>query len=180
MELSSLKRDSASSSSVDSHSSMAKMIHWGFILVFAYGLLNQVDEVEELEDFALLIKEVIFAAIFLVLLLARYIYMHSTRSTVMPVDTPVRIAFLARTVHLGMYISLAMIAVSGLMIGGLYWAGTKEGALMEALLLLHEIVFWLCMNLIAVHTVGAVYHRLRCDGVWSAMVPIWKENRRGH
>ena len=36
------------------HSRTAKILHWGFILVFAYGLAKQLDDVEELEDFGLL------------------------------------------------------------------------------------------------------------------------------
>ena len=137
---------------------------------------KQVDEVEELENFALLQEEVVLALVFLLLLLARFFYMRSTRPTVLPVDTPERVLLLARIVHLGMYVSLAMIAVSGLVIGGLYWSGIKEGATMEAVLLLHEICFWTSVNLIAVHVAGAVYHRLKGDGVWSAMVPVWKED----
>jgi hypothetical protein len=29
----------------------------------------------------------------------------------------------------------------------------------------------------ALHTVGAIYHRIQGDGVWSAMVPVLKEER---
>jgi len=158
-----------------SHSLTAKIIHWGFIAVFVYGLFKQVDEVEELEDFALLQEEIIFAVVFLLLLFARFIYMHSTRPTVLPSDTPRSMMLLARTVHLAMYISLAMIAVTGLGIGGLYWSGTKEGTLMEAVLILHEIAFWTSVNLIVLHVAGAVYHRRQGDGVWNAMVPVWLE-----
>lgn len=164
-----------SPSMASSHSLAAKIIHWAFIGVFIFLLTKQVDEVEELEDFALLQEEMFFAVIFLLLLLARFVYMHSTRPTVLPSDTPKPMMLLARIVHLGMYVSLAMIAVSGLMIGGLYWSGIKEGELMDSVLLLHEICFWTSVNLIGVHVAGAIYHRLRGDGVWSAMVPVWKE-----
>ena len=158
------------------HSLTAKIIHWGFLGVYAYALSKQVDEVEELENMALLREEIVLAVVFLLLLLARYVYMHSTRPTVLPGDTPKWVQLLAEFVHLGMYLSLAMIAVSGLVIGGLYWSGIKEGTLMGAILLLHEIFFWTSVNLIAVHIAGAVYHRFLGDGVWSSMVPFWKEN----
>lgn len=160
------------------HSFMAKSAHWGFLVVFAYGVIKQVDEVEELEDFALLREEIIFAIIFLLLLVARFIYMHSTRPTVLPDDTPKRILVLARTVHLAMYASLAMIAFTGLTIGGLYWSGIKEGGLLETVLLLHEIMFWTSVNLIVLHIAGAIYHRNLRDGVWNAMVPFWREKAR--
>ena len=54
---------------VRSYSFTAKFLHWAFIAVFAFGVINQVDEVEELESPTLLAGEVIFAMIFLSLLL---------------------------------------------------------------------------------------------------------------
>ncbi len=101
------------------HSVTAKVRHWGFIVVFVYALAKQLDEVEELEDFALLQYEMVFASAFLVLLITRFVFMHSTRPTVLPGDTPKQIRFWARCVHLGMYISLALVAITGLVIGGL-------------------------------------------------------------
>ena len=163
---------------VGSHSFNAKLIHWGFIGVYAFGISKQVDEVEELEDISLLLEEVVIAIVFLALLFARYVYMHSKGATVMPSNTPKHILLLARAVHLGMYASMALIAISGLAIGGMFWSGIKEGALFGAVLLGHEIVFWLSVNLIGLHIAGAVYHRLKGDGIWSAMVPFWKENSK--
>ena len=60
---------------VRSYSLLAKCMHWAFMGIFAYAVINQVDEVEELEEleelekFTLLMKEVLFAIIFLSLLL---------------------------------------------------------------------------------------------------------------
>lgn len=163
----------SNNTSIESHSGVAKAIHWGFIAVFIFVISKQVDEVEELEDFSLLLEEFAFATIFLILLAARFFYMHTTRPTVMPADTPKNLLLLARAVHFGMYASLALIALSGLVIGGLYWSGIKEGALMEAVLLFHEIAFWTSINLIALHILGAIYHRQKRDGIWEAMIPAW-------
>ena len=160
---------------VRSYSFMAKFMHWAFIAVFAFGVVNQVDEVEELEDAALLVEEVVFAVIFLALLLVRFIYMRAVREVMPELEMPNKLILLARAVHLGMYISLALIALSGLMIGGLYYFGLKDGVVLGTILLLHEIFFWTSVNLMALHVVGAIYHRLQRDGVWSAMVPLWKE-----
>ena len=154
---------------------MAKFLHWAFIVVFAYGVINQVDEVEELQSSSLLIQEIFFTLIFLSLLLFRFIYMRSIRAARPPLDMPKNLILLARTVHLGMYISLALIAVTGLIIGGLYNSGVEEGLVLEAFLLLHEIIFWTSVNLMGLHIVGAIYHRIKKDGVWSSMVPIFKE-----
>ena len=157
------------------YSFMAKFLHWAFIVVFAFGVINQVDEVEELQSSSLLVQEFFFTLIFLSLLLFRFIYMRSIRATRAPLDMPKNLTLVARTVHLGMYISLSLIAVTGLIIGGLYNSGLEEGLVLEAVLLLHEIIFWTSVNLMGLHIAGAIYHRVKKDGVWSSMVPIFKE-----
>ncbi|MDG1114135.1 MAG: cytochrome b/b6 domain-containing protein [Pseudomonadales bacterium] len=160
---------------VRSYSFRAKFMHWAFIGVFAFGVINQVDEVEELESFTLLMKEMIFGMVFLSLLLFRFIHMRSARAAMPRLDMPKKLILLARTVHLGMYVSLALIALTGLIIGSLYYFGVKEGFALQAVLLLHEIFFWVSVNLMGLHIAGAIYHRLKGDGVWSAMVPLLKE-----
>jgi len=160
---------------VRSYSLLAKCMHWAFIGVFAYAVINQVDEVEELENSTRLMKEVLFAILFLSLLLFRFIYMRSARAAMPQLDIPKSLILLARVVHLGMYVSLALIAITRLIIGGLYYFGVKDGLVLEAILLLHEIIFWASVNLMGLHIAGAIYHRLQGDGVWSAMVPILKE-----
>ena len=161
--------------SVRSYSLLAKCMHWAFIGVFAYAVINQVDEVEELENSTRLMKEVLFAIIFLSLLLFRFIYMRSARAAMPQLDMPKSLILLARVVHLGMYASLALIAITGLIIGGLYYIGVKDGLVLEAILLSHEIFFWTSVNLMGLHIAGAIYHRVQGDGVWSAMVPMLKE-----
>ena len=160
---------------VRSYSFMARCMHWMFIGVFAYGVVNQVDEIGELDSSYRLIWEMVFTMIFLSLLLFRCIYMRSARATMPQLDMPKNLILLARTVHLGMYASLALIAVNGLIIGGLYYSGIKDGLMLEGVLLSHEVFFWTSVNLMSLHIAGAIYHRFRGDGVWSAMVPILKE-----
>ena len=162
--------------SVRSYSLLAKCMHWAFIGVFAYAVINQVDEVEELENSTRLMKEVLFAITFLSLLLFRFIYMRSARAAMPQLDMPKSLILLARVVHLGMYVSLALIAITGLIIGGLYYFGVKDGLVLEAILLSHEIFFWTSVNLMGLHIAGAIYHRIQGDGVWSAMVPMLKED----
>jgi len=31
-------------------SSFAKLLHWGFVILFLYGLLKQIDSINQLED----------------------------------------------------------------------------------------------------------------------------------
>ena len=61
----------------NSHTPLAKFIHWTFTVLYAYGIFKQVDELEELEDVSLLIFEIFFAIVFLVIVLLRYFYILS-------------------------------------------------------------------------------------------------------
>ena len=159
------------------HGRAAIVLHWGFIGVFVYALTKQLDEVEELEDISLLQTEMAFATVFLVLLISRFVYMRSTRPTALPSDTPRLTMLAAQSVHLGMYVSLSMIAVTGLVIGGLYWSGIKDGTGMEVTLVAHEFFVQASYLLILLHVSAAIYHRRKSDGIWSTMVPfIWKES----
>ena len=54
-----------------SYSATGKLLHWGFIGVFAYGIFKQVDDVSQLEDPDFLRFEFIFACAFLALLALR-------------------------------------------------------------------------------------------------------------
>ena len=114
------------------HSLMAKLFHWSFVVVLGYGLAKQVDEVEELEDWAFLVEEVVFATLFLLFLLVRFLYMRTTRPSALPPDTPELVCRVARICHLGMYAALAMLALTGLMIGALFASGIREGSLFGA------------------------------------------------
>ncbi len=167
------------SAKLRAHSRVAVVLHWSFIGVFVYALTKQLDEVDELENIVLLQREIVFASIFLVLLIARFVYMRSRMPTALPPDTPRLTMLVARSVHLGMYLSLSMIAVTGLVIGGLYWFGIKDGTGMELTLIAHEIFVQASYLLILLHVSAAVYRRRMNDGVWSTMLPFWKEPGNG-
>ena len=160
---------------VQNHSLMAKIFHWGFILVFIYALTKQLDNITQLEDHALLRFEIVFAAAFLLLLAVRFVYMRFTRPTALPETTSPTMKFLARAGHLAMYASLALIAISGLMIGAIFsWWGA-DGPGMGVALGLHEFSVMATYITIGLHVAAALYHRLKGDGIWSAMVPVWTE-----
>lgn len=93
----------------------------------------------------------------------------------MPDKTPKIQKIAAKAVHYGMYICLAAIAGTGLMIGFLYWVGFKSGLLINTVVEIHSLsvsaIYWL----ISIHIIAAIYHRLLKDGVWNSMVPFWKE-----
>ena len=157
------------------YSKLAKVFHWGFVVLFAYGIAKQVDDISQLEDFALLRFELIFATIMILLLAIRFLYMAKTQTSSLPEETSAFQRLAAKLVHLGMYVSLATIAVSGILIGGIYWIGLKDGLLIDGTIAVHESAVTASYWLIGLHVAAAVFHRLKQDGVWSSMVPIWKE-----
>ena len=150
-------------------------MHWGFVFLFIYGLLKQIDELNQLKDEALLKFEVIFAVIFILLLLIRFVYMRTTQKTSLPQSTPRSQVIAAKVVHSGMYICLALIPLTGLLIGLLFWLGLEDGFLINLVVGSHELVVSLIYWLIGLHILAASYHRLKKDGVWSSMVPFFKE-----
>ena len=159
-----------------SHTLLARSVHWSFIGLYVYGLSKQLDDLEDLEEPGLLEFEVAFAVLFLAVVVARYLYMRrfETFLGARTPPSPVHRCF-ARLVHLAMYGCLAMLPLSGLMIAGLYSAGFEDGLLQGFALGVHEFCASLSYALIALHITAAVLSRLKGQGVWSAMVPVWRE-----
>jgi len=157
------------------YSFFAKIMHWGFVLLTIYGVAKQVEDINQLEDKSFFQFEMIFAFIFFFLLLIRFIYMKKTQGTSLPNDTPKVQKLAAKIVHLGMYFSLAGVALTGLLIGLLFWLGFKEGILIELITEIHGFIVNILYWLIGIHILAATYHRLKKDGVWSSMVPFLKE-----
>ena len=51
----------------------------------------------------------------------------------------------------------------------------KDGFLIDIIVTIHELIINLLYFFIGIHIVAATYHRLKRDGVWSSMVPFFKE-----
>ena len=149
-------------------------MHWGFIPVFAYGVINQGMKWRNPRISPSYERGPVHDT-FLSLLYLRYFHMRTVSAAIPPLDMPKRLILLAKIVQQSMYVSLTLIGVTGFAIGGLYYSGGKEGLLLEALLLAHEGFYWVSVNLMGVHIAGALYHRFKGDGVWDAMVPFFKE-----
>ncbi|MGB1549415.1 MAG: cytochrome b/b6 domain-containing protein, partial [Candidatus Poseidoniaceae archaeon] len=86
------------------HTRLAKTIHWSFIILYLYGIVKQVDDISDLEDSKLLLFEVVFAAVFLGIVIGRYFYMRKVE-TMHASNVPVhRIhKIIAKSVHSSMY-----------------------------------------------------------------------------
>ena len=160
-----------------SHTFLAKLIHWTFIPLYAYGIFKQVDDITQLEDSALLVFESIFAAVFLLIVILRFTYMRRFNTFQGATHTPHRIhTFVAKSVHRGMYAALILLPFSGLIIAALYSQDIKSGPLQDGALILHESSATLSYIMIATHVSAAIYSRIKGEGVWSSMVPILKED----
>ena len=168
-----------------SHTPLAKVIHWLFVILYVYGIVKQVNELEDLEDSGLLIFEVIFASFFLLIVLIRYFYMRRFE-TFLGAREPVHIVhyYFARTVHKAMYACFILLPLTGLMIAGLYNQGytvnatpDEEQTVMDLVLDLHGAVADLSYMLIFLHIGAAIYSRIKGEGVWSSMVPILNKEK---
>ena len=167
---------------IRSHTRFAKIIHWSFILLYVYGIVKQVDDISDLEDSKLLIFEVIFATIFLGIVIGRYFYMRKAETmhaSTVPVHRVHK--FIAKSVHSSMYVVLVLLPLSGLAIAFLFNQGIKDGPMQLFALSVHEFAATASYVLIAIHVSAAIYSRIKGEGVWSSMVPILnKEEPNNH
>ena len=160
-----------------SYTLTAKIFHWSFVILFAYGISKQIDNINQLEDLALLKFEIAFALLFILFLVARFVYMKRTQKSSLPPNTPMVQKALAKAVHYGMYIGMISIALSGLVIGCLYWLGFKSGIITETIIGWHEVSVSIVYWLVGLHLIGAIYHRFKNDGVWESMTPSLKRGK---
>ena len=157
----------------NSHSLLAKWIHWTFIPLYAYGIFKQVGDLNELEDASLLNFEILFAIVFLIIVLLRYFYMKDTPTLLgAHHDVPKGHLFIAKTVHRLVYFSLIMLPTTGLLIAGLFSMGMRG---VEFAIVIHEFSASLSYVVIALHVGATLYSRFKGEGLWNAMVPVWKE-----
>lgn len=159
-----------------SHTTTARFIHWTFSLLYAYGIFKQVDDIEQLEDASLLNSEIVFTVAFLVIVLIRYFYMKGT-PTLLGAHEEMHVGhlFIAKTVHRLVYFSLVMLPATGLGIAALIYF---EMPGMFVVLALHELSAALSYVVIAIHIGASLYSRLKGEGIWNAMVPVWQEKGR--
>ena len=161
---------------MNSHTTTSKFINWTFTILYAYGIFKQVDDLEQLEDASLLNFEILFAVAFLAVVLIRYFYMKGT-PTLLGAHDEMRKGHLliAKTVHRLVYFSLIMLPTTGLLIAALISLDIPG---MRIAIALHEFSASLSYIVIAIHIGASLYSRLKGEGIWNAMVPIWKEKGR--
>ena len=163
---------------MNSHTTLAKFIHWTFTLLYAYGIFKQVDDLNELKDASLLNFEILFAIFFLIIVLIRYFYMKDTPTLLgAHEDIPKGHLFIAKTVHRLVYFSLIMLPTTGLIIAGVFNLGIGG---IEVAIAIHEFSAFLSYAVIALHVGASLYSRFKGEGMWNAMVPVWKETGKNN
>jgi len=141
------------------HSLIAKSFHWGVAILYAYGLIKQIDDIAQLNELGLLTSEVVFALFVIIILGARFLYMRTQPSALPPSSSPMHV-FGAKIVHYGMYIAITSIALSGLFIGLFVYLGFDHSGLLIAIAIqLHDISVSASYWLIGLHILAAFYHR---------------------
>ena len=160
----------------NSHTRLAKTIHWTFSFLYAYGIFKQVEDLEELEDASLLNFEIFFAVVFLVIVMLRFFYMKDAKTLLGAHDEMHKgHLFIAKVTHRLVYFSLVMLPTTGLLIAGILNAGVPG---MDIAIALHELSAFLSYITIGIHVAASVYSRYKGEGVWNAMVPLWRENSK--
>ena len=160
----------------NSHTRLAKTIHWTFSILYAYGIFKQVEDLEELEDASLLNFEIFFAIVFLVIVMLRFFYMKDAK-TLLGAHEEMHKGhlFIAKATHRLVYFSLIMLPTTGLLIAGILNADLPG---MAVAISLHELSAFLSYITIAIHVAASLYSRYKGEGVWNAMVPVWQESKK--
>ena len=141
-------------------------------------MFKQLDDLSQLEDAGLLYFEVVFSILFLFIVILRYLYMKKYETFLgASKAVPMAHQYLAKVVHISMYLCLFLLPLSGLCIAGLYTLGITRGLMQDFAVGLHEFSASLSYLLIIIHVVGAVYSRMKGEGIWTSMVPVWKEDK---
>ena len=161
---------------MQTHTKLAKTIHWTFSILYAYGIFKQVEDLEELEDASLLNFEIVFAITFLVIVMLRFFYMKDAKTLLGAHDEMHKgHLFIAKATHRLVYFSLIMLPTTGLLIAGILNAGLPG---MGIAIALHEFSAFLSYVTIGVHVIASLYSRFKGEGIWNAMVPIWQESKK--
>ena len=79
--------------------------------------------------------------------------------------------FIAKTVHRLVCLSLIMLRTTGLLIAALFNLG-MEGV--DIAITVHEFSAFLSYVVIFLHISASLYSIFKGEGLWNAIVPVWK------
>ena len=170
-----------------------KIIHWLmalFVLVdltVAQGFGDQMEMAERLDSRE---GHAAFGTIILILLIIRIFLRRKNGAPALSVTTPAWQVTLARITHLGFYVLLTVVIVTGIATASfvtdpLNWfgafdisfAGNDSEAAFQSVRIFHEIATKALIALILVHFVAALYHGLILrDNRLGNMLKFWKSS----
>ena len=153
------------------HGFVTKGIHWLSAGLLGYGYLKGLNSVSQLDAPALLQFEVTFALALGAVFLGRLFWTKWVGgSTRLPRDAPNWERAASRAVHLGLYAGVFGIVLSGLGIALGHVTPVLGGAIVTAMIAVHEFALMVVPVLLLAHVAGALWHKfVRRDGVLESM-----------
>lgn len=153
------------------HGFVTKTIHWLSAGLIAYGYYKGLNNVSQLADPALLRFEVSFALLLGALFLVRLFWTKGNAGTTrLPRDAPRWEQGASKAVHIGLYLLVFGIVLSGLAIALGYSVPALSGLFLTIMIGLHEVVLTLLPIFLLIHIAGALWHKtVRRDGVLESM-----------
>lgn len=153
------------------HGYITKGIHWVSAGVIAFGYFKGLDDVSQLADPSTFRTEVLFAIALGLLFFVRLFWTKRiSGATRLPRNAPGWERVTSKAVHLGLYLTVFGIVLSGLGIALGYATPVLSGIFLTSMIGLHEVTLTILPLLLIVHVVGALWHRfIRRDGVFQSM-----------
>ncbi len=153
------------------HGFVTRIIHWLSAGLLIFGYIKGLDDVSQLADPGLLRFEVSFALILTALFVIRWLWTNYVAGvTRLPGSAPNWEKTVSRYVHIGLYISVFTITLSGLGIALGLQSPVLSGLIVTIMIGLHELGLSILPLLLLTHIIGAIWHRVvRNDGVLESM-----------
>lgn len=156
------------------HGRVARILHWGTTALLLFAFIENGDVTNALRDPAAMRMEAWLGLGIVAVFALRFIWMHRFNggASRLPLASPGWERRLAGLAHNGIYVCVAAIVATGLLIpaalswGTPFWVDAARG--------LHEFVANGTLVLIGGHIAAALWHKLiRRDGVWESIGAPW-------
>ena len=153
------------------HGFVTKGIHWLSAGLIGFGYFKGLDNVNQLADPTLFMTEIVFAFSIGALFLFRLFWTKKIGgATRLPKDAPAWEHWASSAVHMGLFVSVFGIVLTGLGIALAYATPWLGGLFMGAMIGLHEFALAAMPLLLIAHIAGAIWHKVvRQDGVLESM-----------
>ncbi len=153
------------------HGYITKAFHWLTALLVIYGYSKGLEDVSQLADSDFFWYEVYFASFLGLAFLARFVWTkYFGGSTRLPNTAPKWEHIASKAVHIGIYVSIFMIVITGLAIAYAYTVPMLNGTFMMVMIFLHDVAVAVTPVLVIAHIAGALWHKfIRRDGVMETM-----------